>query len=389
MKGSVSKYETAQGELWRWVWTEQLADGTAHQHSKRGFLRKRDAEIGLRASLKEYDQGKRTHPDLGLTVGVFLPLWLENKRASLEPSTWRSYKITVDRVLPGLGHLPLRKVEAADILRLLAVLRAPGANRRGKAQKPLAEGTISRTLVILGAALDQAVTEGKLNRNPVDDVDKPKKTAPVPVAWTATELRTFLQAREADRLYPLWYLAANTGMRRSELLGLRWHSVDLDAGVLSVVERRVMVSYEMHERPGGKTTGSVRRIDIDEETVAVLRRWQETQELEALVHGNPASGLVFSKKDGSGLHSDFVGDNWGRAVRESGIRPIPFKGLRSTHGTLLIKAGVPVKDVSERLGHASPAITMSVYQAVMPGSGRLAAQTFAAALRGSEDRAAQ
>jgi integrase len=155
---------------------------------------------------------------------------------------------------------------------------------------------------VLRSALAWAVKTRLIPSNPADDVERPKRGKRQFPCWTGDELRTFLDHAQGDRLFPLWRLAALSGMRRSELLGLRWQAVDLDAGTLSVVGRRVRVGNDMVDGAGTKTTAGRRRIDIDAATMGVLRAWRTWQARERLAWG-PGwrdTGLVFTREDGEG-----------------------------------------------------------------------------------------
>jgi integrase len=204
--------------------------------------------------------------------------------------------------------------------------------------------------------------------------------------WDVDQLGTFLRVSSDDRLFPLWRLAAYAGMRRSELLGVRWDDCDLRGATAAVRRKRVDVSYEMVEAVGGKTDSGVRLIDLDAHTIAVLRGWRKAQKEERRAWG-PAwseTGLVFTREDGVGLHADHVAGMFERSVRRAGVPVIRFDDVRHTHATLLLKQGQPVKVVSERLGHASPAFTMAVYQHVIPGMQAEAARAFAALVDADE-----
>jgi integrase len=158
-------------------------------------------------------------------------------------------------------------------------------------------------------------------------------------------------------------------MRRSELLGLRWEAVDFDASTISVVTRRVRVGNAMIEGTGTKTSAGRRRIDIDPATMLVMKKWRAHQTEERLAWGPgwTDTGLVFTREDGVGLHADRMQYRFAHLVAGAGVTPLHFHGLRHSHATVLLRRGVPVKVVSERLGHSSPAFTMSVYQHVLPG----------------------
>jgi integrase len=136
----------------------------------------------------------------------------------------------------------------------------------------------------------------------------------------------------------------------------------------------------MVEASGTKTSAGRRRIDIDPATMRLLRAWRVKQTEERLAWGPgwTDSGLVFTREDGAGLHADRLDYAFRRLVSCAGVLRLHFHGLRHTHASLLLRRGVPVKVVSERLGHSSPAITMAVYQHVLPGMGAEAAALAAA-----------
>lgn len=165
------------------------------------------------------------------------------------------------------------------------------------------------------------------------------------------------------------------GVRRSELLGPRWDDIDLTASAMSVNRGLVAVAYEVHESRG-KTRNSRRRIDLDPTTVTVLIAWRGWQEAEQAAVGAEGRGWAFADTDGGPIHPHVISQAFERIVARAGVPPFRFHDLRGTHATLLIKAGVPVKVVSERLGHATPAFTISTYQHVLPGMQADAARVF-------------
>ena len=207
--------------------------------------------------------------------------------------------------------------------------------------------------------------------------------------WTPAELRTFLGTIDGHQHYPLIRLAAMSGMRRGELCGLRWVDVDLDGRTVSV--RRSITAVQGKVVGGDvKTKRSRRVIDIDPATIAVLRRWHMMQ-LEV----SAVDGCWLAQRPGlcsrcrlvrAGTRHDHAGVRPARHAAHEGpngeldTRPprITFHDLRHSHATHLLAAGVNVKVVSERLGHASVAFTLDVYSHVMPGQQADAAAAVAA-----------
>lgn len=188
--------------------------------------------------------------------------------------------------------------------------------------------------------------------------------------WTSEQVRAFLDFAADHRLGPLFTLAAMTGMRRGELLGLEWDDIDLAEGTATVKRARVSVVSS-----GTPKSGEGRLVDLDDRTAATLRAWRKRQREERLAAGSQwvDSASVFTDEFGRPLHPHAVFGYFERAARDSGLPLLNFHGLRHSHATVLLQAGVPVRVVAERLGHADPAMTLRVYQHVVPGMQRQAA----------------
>jgi integrase len=193
--------------------------------------------------------------------------------------------------------------------------------------------------------------------------------------WTADELKTFLEQHVSHPMFSAWFVAANTGVRRGELLGLRWRDVDLRARRLAVRRSLVSVGYEMLESDA-KTQRSERVIDLDVRTVEILAAHAAQQRALAILLGYDVPELVFTRTDGSALHPDLFTQTFARRVRRTAVPRIRLHDLRHTHASLLLQAGVSPKIVSERLGHATVAFTMQVYAHVVPGMQADAAAAF-------------
>ena len=166
-----------------------------------------------------------------------------------------------------------------------------------------------------------------------------------------------------------------TGMRRNEVLGLKWPDIDFKKRRLALNRGLVAVGYELHQTRG-KTRAARRNIDLDDTTLTVLEGWRAFQAAEfAAVGIDNEEGWVFTDGDGNPIHPHALYQSFRRIVANADIPPLRFHDLRHTHGSLLIKEGIPVKVVSERLGHAHIAHTIQTYQHLLPGMGADAART--------------
>ena len=312
----------------------------------------------------------------GLTLGAFMVRqWLPAKQVSLRPSTWDSYRRLVElHVIPRLGTIPLRRLRAQHLETLYAGLLAHG---RRDGTGGLNAKTVLEVHVVIRSALADARRKGLVVRNVADDAEAPKRQRPSNQlrSWDLQQLERFLAAARPQRLFPAFWLAVTTGMRRSELLGLRWDDIDLDAGRLAITRALVSVAYELHDSPG-KTRSSRRPVDLDPVTVAVLRAWRSQRTAEA---GRPPrhDDHVFATPNGEPIHPDAFSQLFNRIVATAGIPRLRLHDLRHTHASLLLKESVPIKVVSERLGHATPGFTMATYQHVLPGMQADAARLFA------------
>jgi integrase len=211
---------------------------------------------------------------------------------------------------------------------------------------------------------------GQLSRNPLDAADPPRAKGDGSRemhTWTKDQLRAFLTAVKDDRLSPLWYLIAMTGMRRGEAIGLRWSDVDLEAGRLSVrralipINREVVVSEP-------KTAKGRRVVALDAGTIEVLKGQaaRQLEEHSEWDEGWVESGLVFTAENGAALDPESISRYWRQAVKKTMLPTIRLHDLRHTHATLALQAGVHPKVVSERLGHATVSITLDAYSHAIP-----------------------
>jgi integrase len=304
----------------RWfAYHEVVVDGQTRQVTRGPFPRKKDAENWLKDELQRVREGRPTLPSK-ITVAELLAEWLAARKPSLEPNTFREYdRIAEHRIKPLIGHHKVRDLRPGHVSKMFDELRKPGGNRRGRQDRGLSETSLQHTHTVLRSAIEHAIRQRVVTYNVMDDVDRPRRDRKRMRVWSAAELAAFLDHAASSRLFPLLRLASHSGARRSELLGLRWTDVDLEAGSISVASRRTRVGYQMVERPGTKTVAGSRVIDLDPDTTAILRRWRDTQDAERSAWGVACvtSGYVFTNEDGSAVHADHVANRFERLVAGS------------------------------------------------------------------------
>jgi integrase len=208
--------------------------------------------------------------------------------------------------------------------------------------------------------------------------------------WQAGEVATFLDGIVDDRLSGAWCLLATTGMRRGEVLGLRWADVDLDAGVLQITRTLITTDVQRKGEPGmawgtPKTAKGWRRVALDDGAVASLRahRARQLGERLALGAGYADEDLVVCLVDGRPLHPKTLSYYFGRKVKRLGLPRIRLHDMRHTHATLALRAGIPARVVQERLGHANVFVTQDIYSHVDLDMQATAAARVAALVSGS------
>lgn len=300
-----------------------------------------------------------------LTFGAYLTgQWLPAKKLHLATSTYRGYERNVHRhILPTLGRVSIRRLRYQQIEALYDRLLEPDQGMG------LAPKTVYEIHLLIKGALNDALRRGLVTRNLAVVARAPRQRSlqrTEGTSLTEDELRQLMRTAAGHRLFPLYWLTAMTGMRRNEVLGLRWPDIDFKKKRLHLNRGLVAVGYEVHQTRG-KTKTARRTITLDDTTLTILAGWRAFQTAEfAAVGITNRDGWVFTDGDGQPVHPHAVYEAFRRVVHNAGIPAIRFHDLRHTHGSLLIKDGIPVKVVSERLGHADIAFTMQTYQHVLP-----------------------
>jgi integrase len=340
-------------------------------HSFKGT--KRQAEVELTRLLEQTNTGAYVDPSK-TTVAEFLERWNRDWAShNVSPTTLERYRSLIDKqILPHIGLQLIQKLRPVDLTELYSTLLREGHASGGG----LASRTVGLVHRLLHLALKHATQWGVVQQNIAGHVAPPRVIAGEIEIIREDKIQTVLHKLRGRSMYMIAALALSTGMRRGELLGLRWQDVDFDGNTLRVVQ-----SLEQTKAGGlrfkvPKTKHGRRTITHPPSIVAELRTHWKAQQEQRLALGlgkAPDTALVFSTWDGKPRSPGALTKEWTRAMEETGLK-VTLHALRHTHASSLIAAGVDVLTISRRLGHASPAITLNVY-------GHLYANT--------DDRAAQ
>jgi integrase len=334
------------------------------------------AQKALGKETHDVSQGSYVGP-AKQTLGQYMTAWLDDVAATeVKQATLKSYTVRVEvDVIARIGGLRLDKVTPQVIQALYTDL-----SRRG-----LSPRTVRYTHTVLNSALKTAVAWKLIRDNPCQHVALPKATHTEMEVWGAEEVNAFLATTEGTRDYPLWHTLLNTGMRPSEAFGLKWEDLDGDRLRIqrAVAETMVQGVYSL-EAP--KTERSKRSIAISQDHLALLKEHRRRQLEEILAAGEKYTRqeFIFATPDGNHEFTERVRGRWKTAVKRSGQRRIRLYDSRHTHATLLLRAGVNPKVVSERLGHASIVITLDTYSHVLPDMQNDAVDRLQAVLRAAK-----
>jgi integrase len=358
-QGSIRKHERDSGVRYEVVvdlGTDPVT-GRRRQRSK-SFKTKRAAQAALATMLADIDKGTAVDRSRQ-TVAQMMQYWLDTyARHRCAAKTVDDYERTIRvHIIPALGAIQAQKLTPDVLQKFYGDKLAAGCGPR----------TVELCHLRLSQALDQSVKLGLLRRNVADLVTPPRVPRKPRQTWDEEQARRFLAVADQSGRGPIWIVALATGMRRGELLGLRWHDVDFERGILSVRQTVGALRGKPDVKPP-KTRSSIRDVPVPVDVMAALREHRRRQNEQRLALGPvwEDNDLVFAAANGRPIYPDNLKRDFERLVHLAGVPRIRIHDQRHTHVTLAIAAGADIGAVSQRIGHSRTSITMDVYHHVLP-----------------------
>ena len=312
------------------------------------------------------------------TVGTWLEVWMENyAKVKLRPSTFKtSQGFLENHIKPQIGGIPLADLTSLDLQQFYKHLLDGGRVDRIEAKKKpkgLAPKTVRNIHQIISSALKLAVEQRLIARNPADGCALPKAERKEMQTLPVEQLTSFLREAKDSGVFALYYIDLTTGLRRGELLGLKWSDIDLEKGDLRVQRQIGRIDGKIIEMPL-KTKNAYRTLPLSADAISVLK-------MQKCKVGN--SEWVFPSPTGGPMSPDSVLHMLQRVLKRAGLPKVRFHDLRHTFATLALQNGVDIKTVSGMLGHFSAGFTLDTYAHVTTSAKREAAKTMGNILSGA------
>ncbi len=312
------------------------------------------------------------------TTGQWMDVWFENcAKIKVRPSSHQTYRGYIDNhIKPNIGDVPLNKLSSLHLQKLYKKLLTGGRVERieSKGQlKGLSAKTVRNINQVISSAMDFARDQKLISSNPTDGCALPKlehkemKTLPV------EQLTSFLREAKENGVFELYYIELATGLRRGELLGLKWEDIDLTQGSLRVQRQVARINGEIIEAPL-KTKNTYRTLPLSADAVGVLQEQRKK---------SGSSPYVFPSPTGGPISPDSVLHMLHRVLKRAGLAQVRFHDLRHTFETLALQNGVDIKTVSGMLGHYSAGFTLDTYTHVTTSAKKEAANTMGSILSGA------
>jgi integrase len=366
----------------RYAYRVQWREGDKRRTASRGgYETVKAAQVARRKVLSNLDNGHVVNATG--TLGDYLTAWLDTyarsgtvKRSTIAATT----NHIVNHIVPRIGHIPLAKLTAANVQGFYGDLLTTGEAhyKKGRGLSPKSVRNIAGTL---HKALSEGVRFDQITRNVADGITLPRYERRELQRWEPYQIGQFLRHRadNGDYLYAVWRLMFAIGLRRGEVLGLRWSDIDMLEKKITVRNTRLDVGGHIYEETP-KSRAAKRTVQLDSETIVALAMMKNMQDKAAETIGAWVSEYVVTDLDGHPIRPQTLTRRFQTESRAAGLPVIRLHDVRHSSATMQLNEGVPVHVVAGRLGHSTPSTTLNVYAAFMPSADGLAADVMGSKL---------
>ena len=348
-----------------------------------------------------YDDEVKMHgqkPNSDLKFDAFVEIWWKNHATGLARKTNSVYAIYLPRLVQAFGHLRLSKISHIHINKFLENLREPGINKQLKKDekgkfildRKLSDRTIRDYYKLLNSILNKGVTWGYLAQNPGKFAMTPKLNYKEAAYLSEADTKRLLNLLNGENIKhkTMIYLLVYSGLRRAELLGLRWIDVDFDSQTITVAQSLQHFGPGDFEIKDPKSRAGKRQFTVSKSICDLLRAYKAWQNEMKEAAGDQwiDTGAVFTRENGTHCIPNSLSQWFRKFITRHGLPNITLHSLRHTHASLLIAEGVDLATISRRLGHSKISMTLDVYSHVMKSRDRKAAETLDKLLDINDDK---
>jgi integrase len=330
--------------------------GKRKQRTRSGFKTKKEAQAALAELVNKVEKGETVDFRKTIFKDFAIEYYEKNYINKVKPTSYDvSLRLLQAQIIPYFQDISLKEIDQFVVHDFY----------NEKLKQGYATNYITRMHEILRMLLKIAKKWDLIQKDVASMIEPPKNKKKEMKVWSISQVNEFLQTCTHSRYHPVFFLAAYTGMRKGEIIALKWDDIDFENKIIHVNKTlyKLSTGYSL-DTP--KSPSAVRSIYFDEEIENVLKRQKIKQKEEKLKNGRiyQEKNLVFSQEDGGFVSPPSVNILFTRFIDRSGLPRIRFHDLRHTHATILLQMGVNPKVVSERLGHSSVQITLDVYSHV-------------------------
>ncbi len=391
----ITGHITERKKKWYGVINLYDVNGKRHEkwhnlHLESGNKNKREAQHRLNEVLEQYNTDdmymydKMTHAQrersriAHMQVVDYLPMWLESHKVNISESTYRGYKLMIEsRMIPFFrecGDLRVKDVTGDEINDYYISIRKDG----------LKGSTAQRHHAMLHLAFKSAVKRQIIPNNPVEQADRPKSQQYIGKYYNATEIKELLEKTKDDPLHIVILLAAYYGLRRSEVIGLKWSAVDFENKTVSISHKMVQNKNGVVGMDVMKTKSSYRTLplipQVEEALLAEKKKQEEMKKVMRRGYCKKYTEYICVDAIGKIIKPDYVSDHFRIALRDNNLKPVRFHDLRHSCASLLLANGVPMKMIQDWLGHSDMGTTANIYSHIDSESKKASAMAIGKAL---------